>query len=166
MKTREEIKEVAVEMVRSHGLINLSRRELCERAGIPDGSFPHIMGCNFAQLVEELSGEHIVQNMASVSKSRTSAALRKENILSVAVELAVEVGYYNITRDAVAAAAGVSFGLVSKYFGTMTQLKNDVMRRAIKQETLSIIAQGLANGDKRAKNAPLALRTAAVGELM
>ena len=104
MKTREEIKAVAVEMVKSQGLINLSRRELCERAGVPDGSFPHIMGCTFATLVIELDIENIDQTNTPVSKSRVPAGLRRGNILDVAVELAVEVGYSNLTREAVADA--------------------------------------------------------------
>ena len=38
MKSKSEVYDVARDMVRSGGLINLSRRELCKRAGIPDGS--------------------------------------------------------------------------------------------------------------------------------
>lgn len=162
MATKEQILTTARGMVREAGLINLSRRELCERAGIPDGSFPHVTGGTFAELVEQLRGENIEQTMAPVSKSRVPAALRKEHILAVAVDQAITTGYTKITRDGIAEAAGVSFGLVTKYFGTMNQLKRDVMRSAIKQGIVQIVAQGLANGDERARKAPAALKQEAV----
>lgn len=158
MKQREEIKEVAVCMVKGLGLINLSRRELCERAGIPDGSFPHIMGCNFAEFVEELKLENIQELSHSVSKTRANPELRKDHILSVAVNMAKTTGYSKVTRDKIAEGAGVSMGLVTRYFGTMGQLKTAIMRRAVKQGIAEIIAQGLANGDGHAKNAPAELK--------
>lgn len=161
MKQREEIKEVAVCMVRGQGLINLSRRELCERAGIPDGSFPHIMGCNFAEFVEELKLEGIEEIPHAVSKTRANPALRKDHILTVAVGMAKTEGYNKITRDKIAEGAGVSMGLVTRYFGTMNQLKTAIMRRAIKQGIAEIIAQGLANGDDYAKKAPAELKAEA-----
>lgn len=161
MKQREQVKEVAVCMVKGAGLINLSRRELCERAGIPDGSFPHIMGCNFAEFVEELKLEDIQELSHSVSKTRANPELRKDHILNVAVKMATVSGYNKITRDKVAEGAGVSMGLVTRYFGTMGQLKNAIMRRAVKQGLAEIIAQGLANGDDHAKKAPAELKAEA-----
>jgi len=155
---REHVKETAVAMVREAGLINLSRRELCDRAGIPDGSFPHVMGCNFADFVEELREDGVEQSVAPVSKRRANPALRKDYILAVAVDMAKGVGYHKLTRDAVAEKAGVSMGLVTRYFGTMKQLRRDVMRRAIKENIPEIVAQGLANGDDHAKKAPAELK--------
>jgi DNA-binding transcriptional regulator YbjK len=162
---REQVKAVAVEMVKEAGLINLARRELCDRAGIPDGSFPHVMGSTFAEFVEELRNENIEQGMAPVSKRRAPAALRKEQLLDVAIDLAVEENYAKITRDSVAERAGVSMGLVTKYFGTMNQLKTEVMRAAVKRGIPSIIAQGLATGDSRAKKAAPELKEKAIALL-
>lgn len=161
MKQREQVKEVAVCMVKGEGLINLSRRELCERAGIPDGSFPHIMGCNFSDFVEELKLENIQEIAHSVSKTRANPELRKDHILNIAVAMAKVSGYNKITRDKIAEGAGVSMGLVTRYFGTMNQLKTAIMRRAIKQGIAEIIAQGLANGDDHAKKAPAELKAEA-----
>ena len=158
---RDEVKQIAICMVRKSGLINLSRRELCERAGVPDGSFPHIMGCNFAEFVEELKLENIQDLTHSVSKTRANPTLRKDNILTVAVNIAKIDGYNNITRDKIAESAGVSTGLVTRYFGTMNQLKTAVMRRAVKQGIAEIIAQGLANGDDHAKKASTELKAKA-----
>jgi DNA-binding transcriptional regulator YbjK len=158
---REHVKETAIAMVREAGLINLSRRELCDRAGIPDGSFPHVMGCNFAEFVGELREDGVEQSAAPVSKRRANPALRKDYILAVAVDMAKAVGYHKLTRDAVAEKAGVSMGLVTRYFGTMKRLRRDVMRRAIKEGIPEIVAQGLANSDEHAKKAPAELKATA-----
>lgn len=157
---REHVKQTALSMVEEAGLINLSRSALCERAGIPDGSFPHVMGCNFSEFVEELRGlrpdpAHVV------TKNRANPALRKDQILSVAVTQAKEVGYNKVTRDAVAVAAGVSMGLVTRYFGTMKNLRRDIIRYAIRNDIAEIIAQGLANGDDHARKAPAELKAKA-----
>lgn len=161
MMNREQVKQTAIAMVQEAGLINLSRRDLCTRAGIPDGSFPHVMGCNFADFVSELKAEGRDGAAYPVSKSRANPALRKDQILTVAIEMAKEQGYHKITRDAVAECAGVSMGLVTRYFGTMKQLKTAVMRTAVKQGIPEIVAQGLANGDDHAKKAPAELKAEA-----
>lgn len=161
MMNREKVKQTAIAMVQKTGLINLSRRDLCERAGIPDGSFPHVMGCNFADFVNELKAEGHNGAVCPVSKSRANPALRKEAILSAAIEVAKEQGYLKVTRDLVAGRAGVSMGLVSRYFGTMKQLRRDIMRTAVTQGSPEIIAQGLANGDAHAKKAPPELKAEA-----
>jgi DNA-binding transcriptional regulator YbjK len=161
---REHVKETAVAMVRETGLINLSRRELCDRAGIPDGSFPHVMGCNFADFVEELREDGVEQSVAPVSKRRANPALRKDYILAVAVDMAKGVGYHKLTRDAVAEKAGVSMGLVTRYFGTMNQLKGAVVKRAIKTGVLEIVAQCILNKDPRGAKISEELKARALAE--
>ena len=158
--TRAHVKQTAIDMVKEAGLINLSRSGLCERAGMPDGSFPHVMGMNFSEFIKELAPyDRLVY---PVNKSRTDPKLRREQILNVAVSMAKRGGYHKITRDAIAENAGVSMGLVSRYFGTMTKLRRAIMRAAIVQEIPEIIAQGLANGDNHAKKAPEKLKAKAV----
>lgn len=78
---------------------------------------------------------------------------RREQILDAAVGMAKDVGFQKITRDGVAIRAGVAMGLVTRYFGTMCQLRRAVMRSAVKNEVISVIAEGLAVGDPHAKKA-------------
>lgn len=151
---KSNVESTALDMIKEDGLINLSRRELCERAGISDGSFIHVMGITFNEFVNKLRKSHGVNINTVVIRSRTNPDLRKEHILLCAVQEASKVGYNRITRDGVADRAGVSVGLVSNYFNTMTQLRRDIMRYAIKNECLDIIAQGLIMGDKHAIKAP------------
>jgi AcrR family transcriptional regulator len=120
------------------------------------------MGCTFAAFVEELRLEDVDPPWKCVSKTRANPALRKDNILDAAVRLARVTGYNKITRDKIAESAGVSTGLVTRYFGTMAQLKTAIMRRAVKQGIAQIIAQGLVNGDDHAKRAPAELEAAAI----
>lgn len=152
---KSHITNTALDMVHENGLINLSRRELCERAGIPDGSFPHYMGESFTEFVARIrkATEGDDDKHYPVVKTRTNPELRRDQILNVAVELSVKQGYNHIRRDHVAEAAGVSEGLVTNYFNTMVQLRRDIIRIAIKKEILEIIAQGLINGDKHARKA-------------
>ena len=83
-----------------------------------------------------------------------------------AMTLATRIGYSNIKRSDIAAAASVAEGLVSLYWGTMTQLKRAVMRRAVAEGNLVIIAQGLAGGDGQARKAPESVRREALDRLV
>ena len=151
--TRDHVKTAALSMVKKSGLINLSRLALCEKAGIPDGSFPHVMGCTFSEFVEELQEETTCTKQHRVNKSRVNPSLRRDQLLQASVEISRKTGYDKITRDGIAQYADVSVGLVTRYFGTMKQLKRDVMRFAVNNDIVEIVAQGLADGNRHAKKA-------------
>jgi len=164
--TRDHIKAIAIKMVKKDGLINLSRRSLSVASGIPDGSFPHVMGCTFGEFVEELRSEGIEPGQTEVvNRSRVNSDLRRDQILDAAVTLSISDGYHKITREQIAAKCGISPALISNYFGTMINLRRDIVRHAIKCEIVEIIAQGLANADNHARKAPDSLRKAAVAYL-
>lgn len=157
MTTKNIIVETANTMVAEMGLINLSRRELCERAGVSDGSFSYIMGCSFTEFINTIKEN--TDKIHTVNKHRVIPLLRKDHILNVAIKLATRPGGYNaLTRDGIAESAGVSMGLINNYFGTMVQLKRAVMRAAINRGIPEIIAQGIAINDKHAKKAPQDLK--------
>jgi hypothetical protein len=152
--TPEEIKEVALSLARESGLINLTRETLCEAVQIPVGSFPNIMGRNFTDFINELVTEVGESGFRhTVTTKRANSTLRKIQILNVALDLSKDVGYQFVTRSAIAKRAGLSEGSINLHFSTMTQLKRDIMRAAVKQEVHEIVAQGLAANDKQAKKA-------------
>lgn len=97
--------------------------------------------------------------------ARLKPEIRRAQILQHAVEAARDHGYQRITRDEVARRAGVSVGLVTRYFTTMPQLKRSVMRFAVRNEILEIIAQGLAAADPHARKAAPELKQRAVETL-
>jgi AcrR family transcriptional regulator len=90
---------------------------------------------------------------------------RKSQLLDVALLHAQNKGLNGLRRDAIAADAGVSDGLVSRYFNTMKQLRRAVMRAAINRQILPIIAEGIALRDPDALKAPEELRTKALATL-
>lgn len=157
----DKLKQIAAQMAREEGLINLSRSGLCKRAGIPEGSFRSVALCTFTDFIEEMRKLKIKTPLKTVLKARTNPELRREQILQVAVNLAKVHGYNQLTRDQIAESAGVSGGLIGQYY-TMSTLKTAVMRYAVRCEVLEIVAQGLVMGNKRAKGAPQDLRRRAM----
>jgi len=96
---------------------------------------------------------------------RMAPADRRRQILATAVKLSRRKGYRNITRDGVAEEAGVSQGLVNRYFGSIDGLRDAVMKQAIEDHDVKIVAQGIAHRDKVALRAPAGLREQAVASL-
>ena len=158
---KQIITDAAESMVDENGLINLSQRDLCKRVDVPAGSFTYYMGCTFSQFILKLYKKQGGDKLHPVKKSRVAPTLRREQLLQVALIIAMEIGYNNLTREAVAEKAGVSVSLISNYFGTMKQFKRVIMRAAIKQEIPEIVAQGLVIKDTHALKAPQGLKTLA-----
>lgn len=92
--------------------------------------------------------------------------MSKEYILEVAYTMAQRDGFGTLTRDGVAAEAGVAMGSVNHHWGKMSALREAVMQRAVEEENLELIGQGMALGDSIAKSAPLELRTRALTTLL
>ncbi len=100
-----------------------------------------------------------------MKKSRLAPAARKADILAAAVRRAEKVGLGQLRRDDVANEAGVANGLVTRYFNTMSQLKRAVIRYAVHNEILAIVAQALAMREPEAMKAPEELKRAALATL-
>lgn len=169
MATPTEIRAIALEMANANGLINLTRQALCDRVGIKDGSFPAVMGMTFTELTAEirpLCTEASLKIKAS-NKTRTNSTLRKEQLISSALDCfeKTDKPFMKVTRADIAEEAGVSEPLITHHLGTMVDLRRDIIRHAIKQERLKIIAQGLAAGDPHARKAPQELKDRAVALL-
>lgn len=90
---------------------------------------------------------------------------RNERVLTAAVALARQKGFASLTRDGVALAAGVAHGCVNAAFGTVAALRDEVMRQAVADEMLDIVAQGLAVSHDVARNASPDLKARALATL-
>lgn len=97
--------------------------------------------------------------------SKQNPADRRKQILDAAVAEAREHGFSRLTRDGVAARCSLAAGTINKYFSTMTVLRRDVMRAAVRLEILPIIAAGVAAGDPHAAKAPQELKRRALDSL-
>lgn len=101
-----------------------------------------------------------------MKQQRLKPDARKEDILAVALPLAEKFGYAKVTRQQVGQAAGVSGPVLNYHFGTMAQFKRDLMRYAVKCESLTVVAQGLTSGDSQAQKAPEVLRRKALESMI
>lgn len=164
-KDKDKLVNAAVAMAKEIGLVNITRQDLCDRAGIKDGSFHYVAGCNFNDFIDEISP--LTQGIKPLKSSRKNlkGSRRKEQILVVAVDLAKDHGYHKVTREQIAEQAGISKGLITNYY-SMDQLRAAIMKRAIKTEVVEIVAQGIANKDKRASKISEELRKKVVESLM
>jgi AcrR family transcriptional regulator len=97
-----------------------------------------------------------------MKRTRLQPEVRREAILSAALDCAERYGYTDMTRDQIGAAAGCSGPTVQYYFATMDTLRRTVMRAAVRTERLVIIAQGLVRGDRQAQRADATVRRRAM----
>ena len=86
---------------------------------------------------------------------------RKEQILQAGLLAAEQIGYQKITRAVVAHRAEISEALVQYHFNSIHELKREVMSRAIEDENIQVISQGLGMLDDDALAAPDSVKTAA-----
>lgn len=98
--------------------------------------------------------------------TRQSPKVRHASILDAALRMSRLHGYQHVTRADIAGAAECSEALVSSYFGTMVQVRRSVVRAAIKQRDLAIVAQALAAKDLHAQKVPIELRVEALATLV
>lgn len=90
---------------------------------------------------------------------------RTNQLIAAALVVAEREGYMTMTREQIAAEAQCSPGLVSLHLGTMPAMRRMVMRAAVRQRVLRVVAQGLAMRDPVALKADATVRGAAVAGL-
>lgn len=82
-------------------------------------------------------------------------AERAARVLDAAVAIASEQGYGAVSREAIASMTKLSLGTVSNAFGSMDELRREVLRQAVIKKILPIVAAGLAlNSDITANASP------------
>lgn len=86
---------------------------------------------------------------------------RIAQLRSIALQLAQETHYRHVTLKAIAERAGVTHPLVSNRLGTMTNIRRDILRDAIKEGNVVVLAQGLADRERIALKAPPELQARA-----
>lgn len=70
-----------------------------------------------------------------------------KGIMGAALDCARDKGYMCMTRSDVAEYAACAPSLVSSYYGTMDELRAQVLRYAVLMEDYHVIAQGLVMGE-------------------
>jgi AcrR family transcriptional regulator len=96
---------------------------------------------------------------------RYGPAIRRAKVLAVALPLAVEKGYTNLTRDEIAEACQISGGTLQHHFGTIAALKSALVLYAMEKRCLPVIGQAVVARDPAVSGMPLTLRRRALGAL-
>lgn len=94
--------------------------------------------------------------------TRLAPDVRKQQIFDVAMNLSRKHGYTKVTKSMIANACGVTEPLINAHFGTMVNLRRDVVRRAIAEGDVTIVGQALVARDRHVSKAPPDLRERAV----
>jgi AcrR family transcriptional regulator len=84
------------------------------------------------------------------NNKRLNPEIRANQIIEAGLKVASVHGWRAVTREAVALEAQVSPAMVNVRFSTMAQLLRSVMRKAIDDRVLHVVAQGYAAGDPTA----------------
>jgi len=90
---------------------------------------------------------------------------RREMIVRAGLLAAQQVGYQNLTRRIVARRAETSSSLIQFHFNTMEELRSAIVRQAIEDENLQVVAQALGVLHDDAVAAPEAVKTKAIAYL-
>ena len=101
-----------------------------------------------------------------MTKKRSSAKVRKEEILTAALGIAKRSGLAAVSGKKIANVLGVQRPTVMYHIIDMATLRQDVMQEAVRTEMLAVIAQGLAVGDAIALGASTDLRRRAAEMLV
>lgn len=158
---KSEVLRVARRLIRKDGLINLTLCSLCHELDIPQGSFHYITGMKFTAFLMELRESTKPNLKRPITRHRVHKQLRIDHILAHATTLAQRKSYEQITREEIAKASEISPSVISFHFRSMEHLRNEILRKAVAEENLKIIAQGLVNHHPVALRAPLKNKRAA-----
>lgn len=88
-------------------------------------------------------------------------AERTHHLIAAGLAAAAATGWRTLTREQIAARAGVSPALVSARLGTADSIRRAVMRAAVRERCVPVVAQGLAARHPAALKADESLRAAA-----
>lgn len=138
----------------------LSIHKLAREVGVS----PSLVGRHFAKLpilyaainaCAKLAGrEDVVQ---AVTRALNPPSTRSE-LISVGVGLAKDVGLTKLTRALVGDESGKAHGTVSHHFGQFQNFKDELIKWAVENEDLILIAQGLKDDNRYALQADATLQ--------
>lgn len=87
---------------------------------------------------------------------------RKEQLLEAGLKVAEKSHYMFIQSQDIADLCGVSYGTLFRYFPKMARYRKALLRRAIKEQNLAVIVQGMIVNDPLVRKVPDEIKGAAV----
>lgn len=148
-----EILDAGVAAAKQVGYRNITRAMVCERLGKSETWLQ--FRCPFKDLVNALESradelgltEGDPTGGSAAKYSGNWAAANKVRILETAYSLAVANGFSSFGRNALAAAAGVSAGVVNLRWGNMAAVLDEVAREAERRGNTDLLRQAQAVGN-------------------
>lgn len=148
-----EILDAGIAAARQVGYRNITRKMVCEHLGKSETWLQ--FRCPFRDLIAALEsradeldlveGEPMGDSPAKYSGGW--AAATKVKILDTAYRLAETEGFSSFGRNSLAAASGVSSGVVNLRWGSIAEVKNEVARRALERGNIDLLRQAQAVGN-------------------
>jgi len=158
---KEELIKIAVAVARETpgGYSHVTLSSVAERAQISS-----------REVSDQLGGQAGLRSAIALAQPVRRMACgndRKNDLLQAALRVALLAagGYSRMTKEEIAKEAGCAPALVNRHFGTMPNLRRDVMRAAVREGNAAVVAQGLALKDPHAQKAPQALKEEAAALL-
>jgi AcrR family transcriptional regulator len=101
-----------------------------------------------------------------MTKPYLSADQRRDQVLEAAFYRSIQEPYYELTRDEISAFAGVSASLINKCFGTVENLRQEIIKLGIERKQLRIIADAIGRREPLVKNLPKELKQQAIASMV
>lgn len=161
---RTQLTDTALSQIAHDGWDKTTHRTIAAECGV-HVSAVYLHFPKRTALREALMALHPELELPEEPDLRMDPKDRKRQLLDVGLKLSERVGYKNVTMGALTEAAGVTRTLYHRYFSTVGRFRVDVMRAAVKQENLVVIAQGLVAKDPHALKAPTELRERAAATI-
>ena len=98
--------------------------------------------------------------------SHASREDRREQVLAAALQSAILVPYYDLRREDVAAVAGMAPSNINSYFGTMGELRQAMLKRAIETENINVLKRALGRNEPLVEKMPKALKEKVVASFL
>ena len=104
----------------------ITRKIICEKAKVPEGSFTYIMGTPFSKWHETLK---VVPKTSKAARRSLPASIRKQLILSKAVQYATLHGTCDLRGATLARYCDVSPGTLYYHFKNIATLRNQISKK-------------------------------------
>lgn len=147
-----EIRAAAVKVAQEVGYLNVTRELVCRELERSQSwlqyraAFSEIKAY-LAKYAEDFDLEPGDSCGSRAKYSGAFAEQNRQNIFDAAFKMATEKGFESFSRNAVAKEAGVAAGVVNLRWGTMLELKNAIVREAIRLGNLGLARQAQAYGN-------------------
>lgn len=141
----QAIESAAAELADKNGILFLTRRNVCEHAGVPVGSFTSITGRPFSEWVVSFAQANEFEIVSSVG-ARVAPALRRAQILSAGVMVARREGLNAVNRSSVAKKAKVSTSCVSHHFPIIELFLSAIIAQACDDLDGRVIGEAILGG--------------------